>query len=557
MRLERIRQLPNPVVGLIAVVVLAIASYLAFTKNVPWGGGHTYHAVFTTAQNVRPDSPVRIAGVDVGTVTSVTALPTGSESFASGVGEEGALPAAAEDATTATLVTLELDDEALPLKEDARLKLRPRLFLEGNLFVELQPGSPSAPEVDEGYTFSVSQTAGSVQLDQIFTNSLQSDVRRDLQVFLDQFGQALIDEGGAESIRTLYRTSPGAFRSTSQVNEALLGQNAGDLSGLIRNLGRVVRGLGRNEEALKDTVTNLRIFTGSLAAEDAALEQAIVELPGVLDAAGPAFANLNASFPPLRAFAREIMPGVETAPETLEVATPLLRQLRLLSRPAELRGLVADLRPAVPDLARLTRRTIPFLEESRALSSCFNNVIIPWGDDTVDGGPAYPHPPVGPVYKETAYGLAGIAGESRSQDANGQYIRVAGSGGGNTVTVQNDYGQTFGGVTGLPLEGAMPTIESSAKTRFRPGQPCENQEPPDLRGTLGPPPDQTRVAADAEVTEGKVGRIMEHAKSIFDGYGEALQLSEEGENAEARRTERRTLRSLERYYDGEFGDRDR
>ena len=37
------------------------------------------------------------------------------------------------------------------------------------------------------------------------------------------------------------------------------------------------------------------------------------------------------------------------------------------------------------------------------------------------------------VYQETAYGLAGIGGESRSGDANGQYIRVIGGGGTNTV----------------------------------------------------------------------------------------------------------------------------
>ena len=60
-------------------------------------------------------------------------------------------------------------------------------------------------------------------------------------------------------------------------------------------------------------------------------------------------------------------------------------------------------------------------------------MIIPWSLDEVEGGPGYTHPAVGEVYKETAYGLAGISGESRSQDANGQYIRVAGGGGTNTV----------------------------------------------------------------------------------------------------------------------------
>ena len=46
-----------------------------------------------------------------------------------------------------------------------------------------------------------------------------------------------------------------------------------------------------------------RSSTGSFAAQSAPLEQAIQELPNTLDAGNDAFASLNASFPPLRAFA--------------------------------------------------------------------------------------------------------------------------------------------------------------------------------------------------------------------------------------------------------------
>ena len=69
------------------------------------------------------------------------------------------------------------------------MKLRPRLFLEGNLFVDLKPGSPNAPEADDGHTFPVGQTAVAVQLDQVLT-TLQADVRADLQILLDEFGNA-------------------------------------------------------------------------------------------------------------------------------------------------------------------------------------------------------------------------------------------------------------------------------------------------------------------------------------------------------------------------------
>ena len=117
------------------------------------------------------------------------------------------------------VVTMELNEDALPLHEDATFKLRPRLFLEGNYFVDVQPGSPNAPETPENHTFPVNQTSYSVQLDQVLT-TLQGDVRTDLQTFLDQLGNALVKDGGAEGFRELYRTSAPAGKYTSQVNQA-------------------------------------------------------------------------------------------------------------------------------------------------------------------------------------------------------------------------------------------------------------------------------------------------------------------------------------------------
>jgi hypothetical protein len=43
----------NAAIGLILAVVLVIGSYVAFTKNVPWGGGTEYQVVFNSAQNLR------------------------------------------------------------------------------------------------------------------------------------------------------------------------------------------------------------------------------------------------------------------------------------------------------------------------------------------------------------------------------------------------------------------------------------------------------------------------------------------------------------------------
>ena len=98
---------------------------------------------------------MRIAGVEVGEVISTS--------------RDG----------NATNVTFTVEGAGRPIHDDAYAEIRPRTFLEGNFFVELDPGSPSAPELGSGGTIPVSRTSTAVQLDEVLT-ALQSPVRADL-----------------------------------------------------------------------------------------------------------------------------------------------------------------------------------------------------------------------------------------------------------------------------------------------------------------------------------------------------------------------------------------
>jgi virulence factor Mce-like protein len=507
--------MPNWLVGLIVTGLIVIGVLWAFSKSIPFTPSYEVKAVFESAQNLAPNSQVRIAGVQVGKVTGVEPLAGADE--AEGAGTDNGVGA---------VVTMEIKDSGRPIREDSAFQLRPRLFLEGNLFVELRPGSPSSPEVPDGHVFNTSQTSYSVQLDQVLT-TLQSDVREDLQVLLAEFGTALDDEGGSEGFRELFRTSPEAFRTTAQVNEAFLGVEPHDVSELIGHLDRVVGALAQNEEALKGAVTNLDTFLGSLAAENQALRSAVAQLPGVLAVGRPALARLNAALPSLRAFSREALPGARTAREALLAGIPLARQLSRWSRPSELRGLAGNLRGATPELYRLNKRTIPFLEQARALASCSNNVVIPFNNMSVPSAPGYPYPAAGTIAEELGYGLVGIAGESRGGDANGQIIRVGGGGGTNTIEYSTALGETLAGVSPFPILGAMPMISASAKTPFRPDQPCENQELPNLASAVGAGPTQTTVSPDAKAT-GTAGKIVARAEELLGFMEKAEKLRKSG-----------------------------
>ena len=132
---------------------------------------------------------------------------------------------------------MKLDDDALPIHRDAEIKVRPRIFFEGNLFFDLRPGTPSAGEMEDGGTIPASQTSAPVQLDEVLT-TLSFDVRRDLQVLVQGFGEALDGEPRAaedrdqdpdvrgdtagEALNDALDDSPEALRGTALVNEAYL-----------------------------------------------------------------------------------------------------------------------------------------------------------------------------------------------------------------------------------------------------------------------------------------------------------------------------------------------
>jgi virulence factor Mce-like protein len=506
------RRLSNLQIGLIAVVLTVFAFYLAFTKSIPFisGGGYELKGVFADAQNIRKKSPVRISGVQVGEVTGIEHVVDSN-----GQGEDAAV------------VTMSIKNNALPIHQDATMQLRPRLFLEGNLFVDLHPGSPSAPDLDSGSVVPENQTSASVQLDQVLS-TLEAPVREDLQIFLKEFGGALAKYGGAEGFQESFRTSPAAFRYTSEVNQALLGTQPGDLAGFVSNLDVVARELNANSADLQGLISNLNTVSGAFAADQASLREAIIELPRTLAVGRPALFKLNRAFPPLRAFSREALPGARSANKALDFANPWIGQLRLLISKPELRGLVADLKPTIPDLAALSSASLPFLEQARALSSCFNNAVIPWSDTEIPNNDS--DPPAGKVYEETAFGFSGVAGESRSGDANGQEFRVLGGGGQNTIAPFStpDLPDQLTGIAPFNFMGSEPAKQSSAKTPFRPDVPCETQDPPNLNSEMGPAPETESTDASATAVGPEVKPLLQRYSSILTNFTEAKKLREQG-----------------------------
>ena len=473
------RRLTQLQAGLLAIVVIAIATYFSFAKDIPFTGPFQLKAVFADAENINVNSPVRIAGVDVGKVTEVEAADGDSE---------------------ATEVTMELQDKALPIHGDARLKIRPRTFLEGNYFVALSPGTPQAETVGDGDTIPMAQTASPVLLQDVL-DELQANTRQNLQRLVQGYGGALAggpgpgedddqdpavrgDTAGQALNRSLLY-SPAALRGTAIVNEALLGTRRHDVSRLVRSGQRVSAALDTSEQALQDLITNLNVTTGVLASRQLDLRETVRLLPQVLRAAGPAFDDLNRSFPPTRALARELVPGVRELGPTIAASFPWIAQTRELVSPSELQGLVQLLRRSVPDLSRTVDASLELLPEVDLVDRCALDVVLPTGERVV------PDPPFTSGianYKEFFQSLVGLGGEGAAFDGNGYFTRVFSGGGSIPVQTSPLPGtpRAFGNAVLQPL-GTRPARPAD-RPPYNGGFPCHRNTPPNLEARTGAGP---------------------------------------------------------------------
>jgi phospholipid/cholesterol/gamma-HCH transport system substrate-binding protein len=432
--------------GVLTLVVIVVAAYFGFTKSNPFANPYELKAVVSDAQNLKTGAPVRMAGVEVGKVTKVEA--TGADEPAS-------------------KVTMELRDNALPLHADAQLQIRPRILLEGNFFVDLEPGTSSAAELEDGATVPITQTNTSVTLPEVLS-VLDSDTRTDLQTLLREYSTAL-DKGGARALNRAIRSFEPAYRLSALTNDALLGeQPTKDLQRVLRSQARVAAALADNPETLEELVTDLNTTAGAIARQDSALEAAVPALRDTLREGYPALGELDDALPTLRAFSREALPGVRSSVPTLDAAIPWIVQARGLVGEDELKGLSADLRQAVPSLVKLNRRLIPALRQLRALSSCTSSVLVPFIQSpipSIEAGNSGQS-----VRAQIMRSFVGLAGESRVTDANTPVFHIQG------VSPLK--------LTAGRIEPAAPA-DPNTPPEHRPDVPCETQEPPNLAAPGG------------------------------------------------------------------------
>ncbi len=467
----------NAMIAVIFILIFTVGPYLAFTGHVPFTSyGYELKATFSNGANIATNSPVRIAGVDVGRVIST------------------------ERDGNATTVTFTVEGKGQPVHDDAFAAIRPRIFLEGNFFVDLSPGSPSAPELGSGDTIPVSRTSTWVQIDEVLT-ALQAPVRADLGHLLESYGTALTSKPTAaedatqepevrgktagEALNGAFHYGGDAGRYSAQVTNALLGTQPHDLSRLVAGAGRAFGALAKNEEDLKGLIVNFDVFTGALAAQSANLSTTVNRLAPTLKNFHNSLVSLNKALPPLRAWAIEMNPAVAELPAVIKAGKPWLAQARPLLSGKEAGGTARLLREATPGLAGAAQagRAIALPQLNR-ISLCTSKVLVPTGNQVINDQFSTGQP----NYREFLYSLTDFSGWGGNFDGNGPFLRVQPGGGnilveqknpeGNLSTDKRDYAHTI-----APPLGTQPQL--GGRGPLKPEVRCDSNPVPDLNAGLG------------------------------------------------------------------------
>jgi phospholipid/cholesterol/gamma-HCH transport system substrate-binding protein len=322
-----------PGLGLAAIAIVLLIVVLAYLRPDPFAGHGRMQVVFDDVAGVGiVGAEVRVAGVPVGRIAERRL-----------VGDDA-------------LVTLELDEDAPSVHQDARAALRPRTAFEGTAFVDLDPGSSNASLLD-GSPLPKERTRNYVSLDHALRFARPS-TRKALQQGVHELAAAL-SGGGAQGVNRTLRQAPRVTESLERVARAAQGPTGDELAGAVSGFSRTAHTVATRRTEL---VPMLRSAERSLAAvatdSSAPLDSLIAELPARLEALESGGRALEGVVERLEPLAADLQPGLRELDPALREAAPLLE---------EARPVLAKAPPLVRDLRQTLDRGAASTPAARAL----------------------------------------------------------------------------------------------------------------------------------------------------------------------------------------------
>lgn len=312
---------------------LLVFLWISFGGATPFAGqGYLLNAEFPSAVELATQSDVRISGVSVGKVISVSL----------------------DHRTGLTRAVMEIDSRYAPRPADTRAILRAKTLL-GETYVELSPGSQHGPKLTDGATLPPAQVQDTVGLDQILS-SFDAKTRHAFQVWQRGYGIALTNRGQDlnEAFAELY-----PFATNVQRVLTVLNRDSANTTTLLRDTGVVFSSLSRSPGELQGFIRNSNATFAATAARDVALADTVKAFP-------PFLVQARATVDRLGSFARLAHPLInELRPAAVQLS-PALKQLVTVA--PELRTLMVNTGPltrvartGVPALNRFLSASVPLL----------------------------------------------------------------------------------------------------------------------------------------------------------------------------------------------------
>jgi phospholipid/cholesterol/gamma-HCH transport system substrate-binding protein len=421
------------IVGIVFFVVVLIGFTAAFNKHrllTDAKSGHMVTAMFSRQYLLKGfQSPVKIAGVPVGTVTGAKAVAGGAE------------------------VSMKIDNADYgKLGTEPTAAIRLTTLLGGNSFVQLAPGGSSG--TPRG-TIPLSRTTVPVYFDNVLA-AITPPAQAGTRQFIDQTAKTL-DSGGEQSAEQALANAPGALVPGGQVLNALEGQKAGDLEGVVTSFSQTAQVLTQQMGQIETVVSGLGTVSATLGQESGALATTVADLPTNLRTTNSGLVALTS-----------------TLNELDETATP--------SRPAiqQLSQLLVQAQPTLVDAAPVLSNLDPFLQETDPLltqlvptattgTKVLNDIAGPVltrlngpTSTSADGKTLSPILPAltaersvelqkpATLYQELGYVAAGLDGAASYYNASGHFVPVIlGENTDALFGLASTVGQDLGGLTGV------------------------------------------------------------------------------------------------------------
>ncbi len=327
--------------AILALLVLAVvvAGYILNNERLRFpfieSSPFKINAAFQTAQAVTPGQgqTVRVSGVQIGEIGNV-ALKNG-----------------------VAMVQLQIDQKYKHMiHTDATALLRPRTGLK-DMFIELDPGTTTAPVVKSGFTIPVSNTLPDINSDEVLS-SLDSDTREYLDLLVNGAGNGLQNHGGDQLAQILERFEP-THQDLARLSKALAVRGE-DLRQLVNSLQRLNTALAQKQVQIGQLVVSSSKVFRAFASQEANISRAVADLPGTLDQTTATLAKVQTFANALGPAATNLLPAAADLPTANQalatLAKPSAPILKNQIRPFVIaaRPLVRNLRPASVNLAAAT-----------------------------------------------------------------------------------------------------------------------------------------------------------------------------------------------------------